>query len=632
MTTTSQKRRTTFRTIIVLALSFVMSEVAVSWAESFELQAPQIESIQTSIQESRTRFQRQLEELAEGDAVAGNLQLATALRDSLIVPIRGKQLYFLPAKMTGHKDLAEAITNVPLRTELQHARSEFAGTLWRAAKQLAQLNPPRIAEAYALAHEAAFVDPTHEASARLAAAGCPGDGQYVAQPAKSRHKEYDWKAGSFWRVKTDHFLIVTDHSAAAAENAAIVLEELHCVWRQMFAALWLDGRGLKRAMDGAQLPRRRRQHKVVLFASRDEYIRRLQPAEPQVTMSTGMYRDVVSTSFFYVDEPVRVDVWRHEVTHQLFQEILQADPGVGNASGFWAVEAIALYLESARRGDGYYELGGIDARRLQYARYRALNEQYYVPIGALSRFGKQQLQSHADIRKLYSQSAGLAHFLMDGAHAAYRPAFIEYLGELYRLGARAQSLAVLAGVEDAQLDYGYHEYLKLKNGDLASVAKSPTADPVRALCLGHTNVTDKGIAFLQPLTELEWLDMTGCRITDAGIASLPNLKALRRLSLEGTEISDAICGRLARFTELEELDLSYTSITDAGLAQLATLQKLRSLWLTGASVTDEAVATLRQLKNLEHLNVNDTAVSTDAWQELQDSLPHLGSKLEELRR
>ena len=55
-------------------------------------------------------------------------------------------------------------------------------------------------------------------------------------------------------------------------------------------------------------------------------------------------------------------------------------------------------MESLSRRDGYYTVGGSDANRLQYARYRALNEGAYLPFEKLVRYGRQSLQGDEQIR------------------------------------------------------------------------------------------------------------------------------------------------------------------------------------------------------------------------------------------
>ena len=573
---------------------------------------------------------RQIDQLAEQQ---DDPQLAAQIRRARIQRVRSKQLYFLPPRLrSSAHSLTHSIQTASVRAELGAIHAAQAGRLWQLAKQLAAGDPT---SALRLAHEVVYLDPDHEPARHLVEAGAAGEDEPVPVVAKSRHKVYDWPAGSYWRVKTDHFLIVINHSRQAAARAARVVEETQAVWRQLFAPLWLTEANLRRVLDGARLPRRRRKHKVVVFADRAEYLQHLKRVEPQVALSTGMYRDVEATSYFYMDDPVHLATWHHELTHQLFQEVLQAEPGVGSHGGFWAVEAIALYMESARRcSTGFYQLGGIDARRLQYARYRALNEQCYLPLAELAALSKDSLQAHPEIRKLYSQSAGLAHFLMDGPNLEYRSAFIQSLGELYRSDKRARTLGELLDEPLSTLDHGYHDFLRVSDEDLASLAGDgcAAAPAVTLLLLGHTQVTDAGVGYLRQLRRLEWLDLTACNVTDDAVARLPADLDLERLTLEGTAVSDRTCRLLAKFPQLTELDLSHTAITDRGAMALAHLHKLRSLWLTGTAVTDEGLAALAGLEELTNLNVDDTGVTDEGWQQLQKALPRLGKSPAQLQR
>ena len=161
---------------------------------------------------------------------------------------------------------------------------------------------------------------------------------------------------------------------------------------------------------------------MVLFRDRDEYVSLFARAQPQVEVTLGVYDDKNATAYFYAGDPAAETTWVHEAAHQLFYELGGAVRDVGAAGNFWIIEGIALYMESLQRGNGYCTLGGVDADRLQFARYRAANEQYYVPLEQFVRLDRETLQKHDDIRRLYSQAAGLAQFLMHYDGGRYRPA------------------------------------------------------------------------------------------------------------------------------------------------------------------------------------------------------------------
>ncbi|MEZ6072464.1 MAG: hypothetical protein R3C10_19930 [Pirellulales bacterium] len=45
-----------------------------------------------------------------------------------------------------------------------------------------------------------------------------------------------------------------------------------------------------------------------------------------------------------------------------------------------------------------------------------------MPLGTLVEYGMEQLQRDPDIRRIYSESSGLTHFLIHAERAAYRGA------------------------------------------------------------------------------------------------------------------------------------------------------------------------------------------------------------------
>ncbi len=94
---------------------------------------------------------------------------------------------------------------------------------------------------------------------------------------------------------------------------------------------------------------------------------------------------------------------------------------------------------------------------------------------------------------------------------------------------------------------------------------------LKALQLGHTGITDAGLAKLTDATAIETLDLGSTQITDAGLAHLSGLQNLRMLSL------------------------FRTNITDAGLKHFGDLKNLRSITLNGTSVTEQGVRELQEV-------------------------------------
>ena len=422
--------------------------------------------------------------------------------------------------------------------------------------------------------------------------------QQPPRRGRLRHPKLGWQSGEYWRVETPHYQIVTNADAGQGVRLGRRLERLHTAWRQLFVRHWTTDRVLKARFDGpASYDRRYTRHRVVLFADREQYVKHLEPAEPQIAMSRGVYRDVDRTAYFFLGDARTETTWLHESTHQLFEETARVADRIGARQNFWIVEGAALYMESLRAYPDFCTVGGVDAARLQFARYRALNEKFYVPVDRFTRIGREQLQHDENIRKLYSQAAGLTHFLMDASGGRHRRAAVDLLAAVYAGRDNPETLSGLTGLAPDALDREYFRSLQVTNDDLLRLAielrRADALDAaerprMRKLCLGHTAVDDRGLAALASMPELDWLDLAHTKTTDAGIAHLAGATQLKQLNLEGTQITDRALDTIGRLKSLEELDLSNTRITDAATEQLARLTNLKILWLEGTKITPAA--------------------------------------------
>ena len=147
---------------------------------------------------------------------------------------------------------------------------------------------------------------------------------------------------------------------------------------------------------------------VVLFGDREDYVRQLGRSEPQIAMSVGYYAQEHKTAFFYAGDDTARTTWVHESTHQFFQESGVVAPRgrrTERISG-WS-KAWRCIWNRLIDHERYATTGGVDADRLQFARFRKLSEGYYVPFDQLVTYGRSEMQKDPNIRKLYSQAAGL---------------------------------------------------------------------------------------------------------------------------------------------------------------------------------------------------------------------------------
>jgi hypothetical protein len=572
------------------------------------------------------KFTANLNQLADKCDELGLAEQAEITRNWLVPRAADRQYLFLVSETDPAKppDAAMPVVHHWYRYFRQF-RSTQANKLFELAQ--AEIEAGRFATAYRLVHEVLREDPDHKDARRILGYTrvngrwrIPGAVERV-RPGRLTHPKLGWAPGKYWRIETAHFEIVTDHSADAGRKLGRKLEELFTVWQQLFVGYWADEALLARRFAGATSVRSKRRHyRVVLFRDRQEYVAQLSRAQPQITMTLGYYMERERTAFYYWGDVETEATWFHEGTHQLFQETRLGTQGVGESDNFWIVEAIALYMESLVRYEGYYTAGGVEAPRLQYARNRLLAGNFYVPLEELTALGRESFQTDPRIRQIYSQCSGLAHFLMDAGHGQYRQSCVDYLRAVYG-GTKGGDL--LARIAEAPLDRLGVEYRRFQDVTDDQLAMVPRRAQITKLALGRTSVTDQGILALPRLDKLAWLDLSMTRVSDAGAARLAEATNLEDLSLEGTRVTDKTLTVLGQLTRLKELDLSQTAITDAGMHQLKSLVYLTTLWLTGTKVTDGGLEQLEPLSRLEYLNVNETLATRDGYERLKQALPSL---------
>lgn len=285
-----------------------------------------------------------------------------------------------------------------------------------------------------------------------------------------------------WRVESEHYSVLTNHSLEAGVELSQRLERLHAVWSQLFAGYLLDDAELMRRFDGKP-PRSRgiRQHEVMYYRTRDEYNTALRKQQPRIDMTLGIYFDDERTAYFFAGDDQDAGTLWHEATHQLFSETRPTARDVGRKHNFWTIEAVACYMESVQEhlAEGYVSLGEPDAGRMPAARQRLLQDSFYVPLAELVAMGMNELQADPRIAKIYSQSAGLATFFLEADAGKYREPFVTYLRAVYDGRADENTLSKLLGRSYSELDAEYREWMQTEAG-----GKSPAASdgsPVGAL-------------------------------------------------------------------------------------------------------------------------------------------------------
>lgn len=269
-----------------------------------------------------------------------------------------------------------------------------------------------------------------------------------------------------WTVRTDHFQVVTNVDRAAAADLAIRLETYYQLWRQLFGEFTLTPTELKARLDGKETDGfLRKPMKVVYHRNRDEYNQALVRRQPQIGMTLGIYFDGQRESHFFAGDDQDPGTIAHEAVHQFFYESAPKPTRhlAANANA-WAVEGVACYFETLQEQPTdvgmAYTVGTPDAGRIPAARHRRVVDNFYVPLAELDAMGIAALQQRPDIAPLYSQSAGLASFFIDGSDGKHRRPFRELLRLIYAGRDEAGSLPELAGQNAGELDREYQKFME----------------------------------------------------------------------------------------------------------------------------------------------------------------------------
>jgi hypothetical protein len=435
----------------------------------------------------------------------------------LAVPIDGQQVRVDSLPKTVQAKLP---ANLPAderywRTQLQRLQLEYARELYLLSRRV--LNAGFPSYTFFLIREVAARDPDHKSARRLLGQVryredwiTPFARSMMAKRnvwherfgwlPKNRVERYDkgeryfkgrWISAAqeaevrrdfknAWEIRTDHFLVRTNHSHEEGVAIARKLDAYHGFFFQTFAGFFNTPEQMQKlfagSTSGLRAPIQAKPHVVHYYRERDEYNRALVSRLPQIAITNGLYYTADRTAYFYHDPNGENDpTLYHEAAHQLFYESQARERMVAADHHFWIIEAIACYLESFRPEKGRITVGDPKYVRFHAARHRYLVDKYYIPLGKLSGMSMREFQSHPKIARNYSQVSGLAHFFMHYDNGRYRDALIEHLSQLY-VGSkrrRAQSLAELTGNSYEELDSQYGEHLRAMQSAIDKERQQP---------------------------------------------------------------------------------------------------------------------------------------------------------------
>ncbi len=501
---------------LAIALSLAMPTHAAAQAAK-TLKAERVfRNLQSEHQVAHRRFAMALEQIAQACEERMLAEIATQIR-KIAQPTNPDVLRFEPMPRSVLSPIPADLPEEELewRKQLREQRKEYAQKL----DQLAQgaVKAGHSSYAYQLVREAALHDSDHPRARRLLGFVRYKDewvSPFEADKLKKREVKTDkfgwlpathveryergerphptesgrWisveKEAEFrhdfrkaWDVRTEHYLLKTNHSLERGVALAQSLEEFHRFFVQTFAAFFDDPKEIsKKFMNAnAAVPMRGKAFEIHFFRSQDEYIAKLiGKYTQQITITNGLYDtdDQVVYSFDSSAMNAETTLY-HEATHQLLAAQLPVSPIIADQANFWIIEGIACYIESFQRQAGSVSLGDPQFNRFAESRYRLLNDRYYMPLRDFTAMGKKTFQTHPRIQMNYSQSAGLVHFFMHYDDGRYRDDLIEHLRQIYAEGQRprgtldpVESLAKLTGERFEDLDKQYGEYVRKLSGSL----------------------------------------------------------------------------------------------------------------------------------------------------------------------
>jgi hypothetical protein len=452
----------------------------------------------------------------------------------------------------------------------------------------------------------------------------PGDNIRVAR-ATEPYPLLAWNSGAYSIANTPHFSIASQAGDRPTADMAQACELAHEIWSQLFAWRLISEQVDTPKSDSTS---RREPFRVVMFRTRDAYVKALRAIEPKIGISTGYYSPRHRISFFYWDGPKSLPTLVHELTHQFFQEWTGREPSFNSDRdpGFWAIEGVALYLESFSMqkigGAVIVDVGGWDSPRLQMGRYRRLHDEYWIAWEEFSRLDGNTFRNSKDIPAWYSQACGLVHRWLDGSEEEFQQ-FTGYLIEVYD-GKGAKAALTLAQDNDAMLS-GYDNYLLTSWNSTRESNARPFFTNRREAVLSRCEVTSRDLlAWPSETREMDWLDLSFSKVDDRWLTEAGERPwRIARLNLESTAATDASLASIATMKELKELDLSHCKVTDEGLAALRGHPNLRQLWLDQTQITDASIDLLLSLPKLERLSIEGSGISDQGKKTIFTKKPYL---------
>jgi len=281
------------------------------------------------------------------------------------------------------------------------------------------------------------------------------------EASRRRASESDW-----FSVESEHFVVKTAVSRAAAYAFGQRLEEFHAPFFRAFISFYDPGRSTELLF---LVPPLAKKHRVIYFPDAASYHRHVKEChgdnEILQTRSAGFYsldgKGCDHASHFYRTESGAEDLStiHHEVTHQLFDETSKELRGSSKGNN-WVVEGLATYVETWSKDErGSWVPGGnVEQRRLQAAK-RILDERPSWRLADFVAMGYDDFQAESVQQDNYALSCALVHFLMHADEGRYQEDAVRFFATYYAGRVTERSIFEALGVDEASLERQLRDYM-----------------------------------------------------------------------------------------------------------------------------------------------------------------------------
>lgn len=144
------------------------------------------------------------------------------------------------------------------------------------------------------------------------------------------------------------------------------------------------------------------------------------------------------------------------------------------------------------------------------------------------------------------------------------------------------------------------------------------------LHLENLNLEDRDIDVISRLKILTVTLSNNQKITSSGFDKLGNLKRLLGLIVANTQFNDKNLNLIFKLKPIV-LDISFTKVTPSGIQKISQLKKLENLNVAGLNLIDSDIRCLTNLKRLSSLNVHRNNLTDNSFESFarMPSLTHI---------